>query len=179
MSDFLLSQVIAAISFGCGAVSFQSRTRRSLLLWLSASAAINACHFFILGREAPGVLFLIMCAQSLTAAFSVNRRAMYLFFGMILAGFFSSYKSPIGFLGLFATLASTYGSFQAADGRLRAIKMLSNASWTVHNIVVWTPVAAAMEASFLASNIFGYWRFHLRDKAGPPRNTGLIEEQAE
>ena len=34
MSHFLLSQVLAAIALGCGAVSFKSRTRRSILLWL-------------------------------------------------------------------------------------------------------------------------------------------------
>ncbi len=93
MSDFLLSQLIAAIAFGCGAVSFQLKSRRSILLWLSGSAIVNACHFFILGRAAPGVLYLTMGARSLTAAFSVNRKIMYVFIGLVVIGFFYSYKT--------------------------------------------------------------------------------------
>ena len=85
---------------------------------------------------------------------------MYVFIGLILVGFFYSYQSPLGFLGLFATLSATYGSFQKTEQRIRVFHMLSNASWMVHNILVMTPVAAVMEATFLGSNIFGYWRFH-------------------
>ncbi len=177
MRGFLLSQVIASISFGCGAISFQSRARRSILLWLSGSAIANACHFFILGRAAPGTLFLVLGARSLAAAFSVNRKIMYLFFGLILVAFFFTYKSPIEFLGLFATLSATYGSFRSTAQRVRAIMMLSNVSWMVHNIVVGTPVAAVMEATFLASNVLGYWRFRPRDEAVPGRDLGLTEKR--
>jgi len=177
MSDFLLSQVIAAIAFGCGVISFQSRARRSILLWLSGSAIANACHFFILDIPAPGTLLLIMGVRSLAAAFSVNRKIMYLFFGVILVGFFFSYKTPLGFLGLFGALAATYGSFQKTDKRVRVILMLSAASWMVHNILVRTPVAAVMEATFLTSNLLGYWRFHRRDKAAPSRDLDLTEER--
>ena len=165
MSDFLLSQLIAAIAFGCGAVSFQLKSRRSILLWLSGSAIVNACHFFILGRAAPGVLYLTMGARSLTAAFSVNRKLMYLFLGLALVGFFFSHKNPLGFLALFATLLATYGSFQSTDQRVRIILMIVNASWMVHNILARTPVAAVMEATFLTSNVVAYWRFYRSGRA--------------
>lgn len=177
MSDFLLSQVIAAIAFACGIVSFQCRSRRSILFWLSGSAIANAGHFFILGWPAPATLYLIMGVRSLAAAFTVNRKIIYLFFGLILAGFFFSYKNPLGFLGLFGTLLATYGSFQKADERVRFFFMLSAGIWMVHNILVRTPVAALMEATFLASNVVGYWRFHRRDKAAPGRDLDLTEER--
>lgn len=177
MSDFLLSQVIAAIAFACGIVSFQCRSRRSILLWLSGSAIANACHFFILGRPTAGTLYLIMAVRSLAAAFSVNRKMMYLFLGVILVGFFFSYKNPLGFLGLSGTLLATYGSFQKTDQRVRVIFMLSAGIWMVHNILVRTPVAALMEATFLTSNVLGYWRFHRKDKAAPDRGLDLAEER--
>ena len=102
---------------------------------------------------------------------------MYLFFGLILVGFFISYESPIGFLGLFAALSATYGSFQRTAQRVRVIMMLSNVSWMVHNIAVRTPVAAVMEATFLASNVLGYCRFRRRDKAASGPNPGWAEER--
>ncbi len=125
----------------------------------------NACHFFILDRAAPGILFLIIGGRCLAAASSVNRKIMYVFIALILVGFFYSNESPLGFLGLFGTLSATYGSFQKTEQRVRVFHMLSNVSWMVHNILVWTPVAAVMEGMFLISNVLGYWRFHHRDKA--------------
>lgn len=177
MNDFFLSQVIAAIAFGFGAISFQSRARRTILLWLCGSAFTNACHFFVLGMTTPGILFLIIGTRSLVAAHSVNRKFMYLFFVLILIGFYFSYTSPIGFLGLFATLSATYGSFQTTDKRVRLVMMLSNSCWTIHNIVVMTPVAAVMEATFLVSNVIGYWRFYFRDNGPPGQDLGLTEER--
>ena len=162
MDGFLLSQVLAAIALGCGAISFQSRTRRTILLWLLGTAVFNASHFFILDRPAAGTLYLVIAARCLAAAFSVNQKVMFGFFGLIGTGFFLTYRSPIGFLGLFATLSATYGSFQRAEPRLRVFHMLSNASWMIHDIVVGTPVAAVTEATFLTSNVLGYWRFHGR-----------------
>ena len=169
MSDFLLSQVVAAMAFVCGVVSFQWRTRRSILLWLFGTAMANSCHFFILDMTTPGILFLIIGARCLAAAFSVDRRIMYVFIGLILVGFLYSYESPVGFLCLVGTLSATYGSFQRTEPRVRVFHMLSNVSWMVHNILVWTPVAAAMEATFFSSNLLGYWRFHRGDTAAPRR----------
>ena len=177
MSVFLLSQVIAAIAFALGVISFQFKSRRSILLWISGSAIANACHFFVLDRPAAATLFLITGGRSLAAAFTVNRKIMYLFFGLILAGFLFSYQAPLGFLGLFATLLATYGSFQNTHQKVRVIFMLSATSWMVHNILVRTPVAALMEAMFLASNLVGYWRFHRSDKAVPDQGQDLTEKR--
>ena len=177
MNEFLLSQIIAAIAFTCGVISYQLRARRSILLWLSGSSIVNACHFFVLGRAAPGILFLIIGARSLTAAFSINRKIMYVFVGLILIGFFCSYKSPLGFLGLFGTLSGTYGSFQKTEQGVRVFHMLANASWMAHNILVMTPVAAIMEATFLTSNVLGYWRFHRRDEAARRRDLAFMAER--
>jgi len=163
MSGFLFSQVLAVLALGCGAISFQSRTRRLILLWLFGTAVFNGSHFFILGRTTAGILYLVIAARCLAAAFSVNQKIMYVFFGLIGIGFCFSYKNPIGFLGLFGTLSATYGSFQRTEPRLRIFHMLSNVSWMIHNIVVGTPVAVVTEATFLTSNVLGYWRFHGRD----------------
>jgi len=170
MNDFLLSQILAAIAFACGVISFQCKRRRSILLWLCGSTVVNACHFFVLDRPAPGALLLILAARSLTAAFRVNRRLMYLFMGLVLVGFFFSYKNPLSFLALCATLLATYGGFQRTDKRVRVILMMCAAIWVVHNALAKTPVAALMEATFLTSNLVGYWRFYLSSRSA--RSTG-------
>jgi len=164
MNNFFLSQISAAVAFALGVVSFQFRSRRAILLWLFGSTIANACHFFILGRPGPGTLYLILGGRSLAASLTVNRKVMYLFIGFVLVGFTFSYKYPLSFLGLFGTLLATYGSFQESPQTVRMLLMLSATSWLVHNIIAGTPVAACMEATFLTSNLIGYWRFRRNDK---------------
>ena len=176
MTAFVLSQILATFAFGCGVISFQCRRRRAVLLWLSASALVNACHFFVLQRPAPGTLFVIMAARSLAAAYTVNRVTMCVFLGLVVAGFAYSYTDALGFLAVAATLLATYGSFQRSDQTDRLFFMTANGMWAVHNIVVGTPVAALMEATFLASNLVGYWRFHRGGRATPAPEVSLTKD---
>ena len=161
MTPFLISQILAAVAFICGVVSFQYKNRRAILFWMCGSATMSACHFFVLDRPAPAVLYLIMGTRSIVAAFTVNRKWMYFFFGLIIFGFYLSYKNPLGFLALFLTLLATYGTFQKTDKKVRLIYMICAASWVVHNFLVGSPVATVMEATFLTSNLVAYRRFYL------------------
>lgn len=163
MTPFLISQIFAAVAFICGVISFQYKSRRAILFWMCGSAVINACHFFMLDRPAPAVLYLIMGSRSIVAAFTVRRSLMYLFFGLIIFAFYLSYKNPLGFLALFLTLLATYGTFQKTDKKVRLIYMICAASWVVHNFLVGSPVATVMEVTFLTSNLVAYRRFYLSD----------------
>lgn len=165
MSEFVVSQALAMIAFGCGIVSFQTRSRRALLLWLSACATTNACHFFILSQHVPAILFLITGGRCLVASLTVNRKIMYLFFGLILSAFSLTYRNPLDIPSVVFTLLSNYASFQKRQETVRLIYMFCTMFWIVHNILVQSPVAALMEATFLTSNVVGYWRLIHRDQA--------------
>ena len=163
MTPFVVSQILAAVAFACGVVSFQYKQRRSVLLWLSASGLINACHYFVLGRPGPGALFLLLGSRAFVAAFTVDRRLMYLFQGLTLIGFPFVYRYPLDFVALFATCLAIYAGFQPSGRRMRAILMVVNATWVVHDSLVKSPVAALMELTYLVSNVTGYWR-HYRSR---------------
>ena len=160
MNDFLLSQVIAAVAFACGAISFQYRSRRAMLFWFTASALGNAGHFLILHVWTAVILYLILGARSFVSAFTTNRMWMYLFMGLALMAFVYTYENHLSWLALLATLLATYGSFQAVIQRARVLFMLAALTWLAHNIMVGTPVATLMQVMFLTSGIIGYWRFH-------------------
>jgi len=160
MDSFLVSQALAAVAFTCGVVSFQCKKRRNVLLWLSASALTNAFHFFVLGRNSAGTLYVVMGVRVFTAAFTTDRRLMYLFMALILAGFFYSYERPLDILALFGSLLPTYGNFQRSDRKVRLIYMVCAVTWMVHNYIAGSPVAVLMETTFLVSNIIGYWRIY-------------------
>ena len=160
MDSFLISQVLAAVAFTCGVISFQCKKRRTVLLWLCASALSNACHFFVLGRAGAGTLYAVMGIRVFTAAFTTDRRMMYVFMGLILAGFAWSYERPLDILALFGSLLATYGNFQKTDRKVRLYYMACAVTWMVHNFIAGSPVAVLMEFTFLVSNLIGYRRIY-------------------
>ena len=160
MDSFLISQVLAAVAFTCGVISFQLKKRRNVLLWLCASALSNAAHFFFLGRAGAGTLYVVMGIRVFTAAFTTDRRLMYLFMGLILAGFAVSYERPLDILALFGSLLATFGNFQATDRKVRLYYMACAVTWMVHNFIAGSPVAVLMETTFLVSNLIGYRRIY-------------------
>ena len=160
MDSFLISQALAAVAFTCGVISFQYKKRRNVLLWLSASALTNACHFFVLGRNGAGTLYVVMGVRVFTAAFTTDRRLMYVFMALIVAGFFVSYERPLDILALFGSLLPTYGNFQKSDRKIRLIYMACALIWMIHNYIAGSPVAVLMETTFLVSNLVGYYRIY-------------------
>jgi hypothetical protein len=162
VSPFVWSQVLAGIAFACGVASFQLRSRRQVLLCLTALTAFNATHFLLLERPGAAALLLLTGVRYVAAIFSTDRRLMYLFMAAAPVALLADLGHPLGLLALAAVLVGTYGSFRSEDRVLRLCFMAGNATWMVHNALARTPVAAVMEASFLASNLLGYWRFHGR-----------------
>ncbi|MBM4074274.1 MAG: YgjV family protein, partial [Planctomycetes bacterium] len=62
-----------------------------------------------------------------------------------------------------------------SDRRLRVCFMFGNSTWLLHNVIAGSPVASVMEASFLASNVFSYYRLYGR-KGG---EGSLVQAQSE
>ncbi len=42
---------------------------------------------------------------------------------------------------------------------VRKMMMIGAFCWAVHNLLVWSPMAAVMETFFFCSNLIGYLRF--------------------
>ena len=165
ISSFILSQILAGVSFGFGLSSFQFKGRRKVLLCLVACNFFNASHFFLLGRPGPAALLVVTGLRYSAASFTTDRRVMGFFLVVTAGAFFVSATNALGLLACIGTLIAAYGSFEKDDRRLRLILMVANAMWTVHNILALTPVGAIMEGAFPTSNIVGYRRHHV--KASP------------
>lgn len=93
---------------------------------------------------------------------------MYLFLLAAVGAVLPTGASALSILALCGVLLGTYGSFHASDRTMRLCFIAGNSTWLLHNLIAWTPVATLMEASFLASNLLGYWRFH---RSAPSQTT--------
>lgn len=173
MSTFLLSQILAGVAFALGGISFQFRARRSVLLCLALLTVFNSSHFLLQGRLGPAVVLVLTGVRYLVSLYPVDRKIMYVFLTLATGPFALTYQSPLSLLALLAVFFGTYGSFQLADRTLRIFIMCGNSTWLLHNLLAGTPVAALMEAAFLASNVLGHWRFYgwHRDQFPVPPST--------
>ncbi len=158
MSPFLLSQLFAAASLITGMTAFQFRRREHILRGWFLAALFAAAHFWFLDAYEACFLVLATATRLLVSSFTTDHRLMYLFLAIALGGFALTYQSPVSLLALAATLVGTVGSFQRSEKTVRYTMMTTEVLWATHNIIVWTPVAIAMEVMFFLSNLAGLLR---------------------
>lgn len=166
MSAFLLSQIFALVAFLFGVTSYQFKDRRRILICWTFMSAFISVHYFFLDRPGPGVVSFVSGIRHVIAMVSTDRRLMNLFLILTCGSFFWVYQTPLSFLALFASVFGTCASFQTTDRSMRILQMVCTAGWGIHNALAGTPVATLMEACFLTSNTFGYWR-HYGQKRSP------------
>ncbi len=158
MSDFAISQLFAAATLLTGMAAFQFRRRAHILRGWCLAALFAAIHFWFLDAYEACFLVLATASRFLVSSFTTDRRLMYLFLAISLGGFALTYQTPVSLLALTATLVGTIGSFQKSETVMRYTMMATELIWAVHNLIVWTPVALAMEVAFFGSNLFGLLR---------------------
>jgi hypothetical protein len=162
MDSFVASQILSGLAFASAVTSMQCRERRTILLWLVVAAILSAGHFFLLGRNSAGTLYLILCVRVMVATYSTDQRYILVFGAAIVVGSLATYENPLDILALIASLVATYAAFQSNPRRMRIVYMCCAALWMVHNVLAGSPVAVAMEVSLLISNGIGFWRYYLR-----------------
>lgn len=157
---FLVSQAFAGIAFLFGLASFQFKSRSQVLACLVGCTLFNAVHFTILHRVTAAGLVLVTGVRYLAAIKTTRKSWMYFFMVVTLLTTYFTFQGLISLLPSLGTLVGTWGSFQEQDRAVRRAMMFGTSCWVVHNAVVSTPVATAMEIFILASNVVGYRRHH-------------------
>jgi len=172
MNPYYTSQVLVGIAFLFGLTAVQFKERRSVLLCLFVSTVFNASHFLMLERPGAAALIALTGVRYLIAIRTTDRRVMYVFLCISVVLCLLTFRSALSLLALFAVLVGTYGSFRPTDRVLRIYLMIGNSTWLLHNLLSRTLIGVIMEASFLSSNVIGYWRHYLAPQpaAEPDRN---------
>jgi hypothetical protein len=158
VSLFILSQILAGATLLTGMAAFQFRERKHILRGWCVAALFAAAHFYALGSNEACILIVITATRFLVASFTTDSRLMYLFLALSVGGFALTYESPVSLLALTATLIGTIGSFHGSDKVVRYTMMATELLWATHNLIIWSPVAVAMEGLFFSSNLIGLLR---------------------
>ncbi len=159
---FLFSQLLALAAFLLGGLSFQLKERRLVLLCWSASALANSAHFICLGLTTPAVITAITGSRFLLASRSSSRAMYYFFIIASLAAGYLTYERPLNLIPTASSLIGTTAVFFASNVWMRILLGICSILWLAHNWIAGSPVAVAMEAVFLTSNLVGFLRLRKR-----------------
>lgn len=162
MSMFLWSQLVVSLALLLDLLSFQLKDRKSILVCLAVSCALNGGHFALLEQWSAASLLLLASLRFWVSLWCSGRGWMWCFMGLACALTLATYQGPLAWLGLLASLLQTRAAFCSGDRQLRRWMLLGTVCWLVNNLLVGSPVAALMEGLFLVSNLVGYYRHYGR-----------------
>lgn len=172
MSVFFISQLLVGVALIFDILSFQFKNRKYILHSIAAACFFMAVHFLLLEQWTATVLMGLSALRYGVSGYTTDRRWMYFFCVSAVAGTVWTYAGLVSLLSFGATFVLTIGAFSKTDKRLREITFFGVGLWIIHNVVVWSPSAIALESLFLMSNVVGYYRYYLR-----PSQPELVTEQ--
>jgi len=79
MTFFMLSQLIAAISFCSDLIAFYLPKRVYVLRTLALSTFLLSVHFLLLGQHSSAAMMFLACIRFLVATRSTDKRLVYFF----------------------------------------------------------------------------------------------------
>lgn len=164
MSVFVFSQLLVGVALLFDILSFQFKNRKYILHSIAAACLFMAAHFLLLEQWTATVLMLVSGLRYFVSGYTFERRWMYFFLGLTVVGTAWTYTGIISILSFAATVVLTVAAFSKTDKRLREITFLGAGLWIIHNVLVGSPSAIALESIFLTSNIVGYYRYYIRKK---------------
>lgn len=155
---FLLSQILMLIAIFLDILSFQLQKRWQVLLVLSASTALTSIHFYLLDMYNAALLMAIASIRYSIFIKYQKKLLLVLFLVLTLVPALTQLKAFYEIYAIVGSSLLTIGAFFNRQSALRLIMMLGTLSWLIHNVYAGSPMAIALEAGFLLSNIVGFYR---------------------
>ena len=159
MNLFLLSQLLACGAFILDMLAFQFSRRVVSLTLLACSTSLLALHFWLLDETSASGMMILAACRYLVATLTTRRALKWSFLGASVVCSLMTWQHPADVLPLAGSLMMTLAAFQSDAGRLRILTLVGSLFWLSNNILAGSPVAVAMEATFMMSTLISYWRW--------------------
>ena len=159
---FILSQIAVTIAMVFDFLGFQFKKRQSTILCFIVSASLISTHYFLLGKTAAGVITFLSVVRFITSYFTINKKYLYLFMTLNTLALLFSYKAPTDFIVYIGSIIFMIGNFQQDNKLMRKLMMIGTFIVMSYNVIIFSPMGAVLEGSFLMSNFLGYYRHYLR-----------------
>lgn len=160
MTAFLVSQILASISFILDISAFHFRRRATTLSVLACSTSLLALHFYLLEQTVACGLMAIAACRFAIAIVTLRLWVMWLFMAVAILCSAYFWQGPTNLLPLAGSLLMTFASFQGKSHKLRGYTLCGSLCWVLNNVMAGSPVAIIMEMAFSASILLAAWRHH-------------------
>jgi hypothetical protein len=161
---FIASQILMFIAMGFDFLSFQFKERKKLFLCLIVSASLISTHYFLLGRTVAGIIVFFSVLRFITCMFTTNKKFLLLFIVLNTLALIFTYQNAYDLIIYIGICIFIIGNFQKKDKNMRRLMMLGTSLIIIYNALIFSPMGVIVEASFLTSNIIGYYRFYVKNK---------------
>ena len=160
MTAFLLSQILASVSFALDITAFHFHRRTQTLTVLACSTGLLAWHFYLLQQPVAAVLMAIAACRFAIAVVTLRLWVMWGFMVVSIACSAYFWQGIASLLPLMGSLLMTFAAFQGQSTRLRGYTLCGSVCWLLNNIMAGSPVAAVMELAFSGSILLAAWRHY-------------------
>jgi hypothetical protein len=174
-STFILSQILIGFAFAFDLASFQFKKREATLVLFFLSASLISAHFFLLGALTAGFIVAVSALRFFVGIFTTSKYPMHFFLIVILGLGLYTFDGREDFFAVITGIFGTMAAFQSNEKLLRQLMMVATGSIIIHNILIFSPAAIALEIFFLVSNLLSYWRFYLRKGADGQNTTNSLQ----
>ncbi len=158
---FIISQILMFLAMGTDFLSMQFKNRKYIFGILMISAALISIHYLLLGKITAGIIVTISVLRFFTCIWTTDKRYLYIFLVLNTLAIIFSYTEIydlIIYLGLFVFII---WNFQKNDKKMRLLMMLGTTMVMSYNILIFSPMGAIAEWSFLVSHILWYYRYYI------------------
>jgi hypothetical protein len=159
---FILSQIAMFIAMIFDFLSLQYKKRQYTFLCLIVSASLISAHYFLLNRIAAGVIVLISVLRFITCYFSTNKKFIFVFIGLNTISLIFTYKDIYDLIFYLGLAIFIIGNFQENNRLMRKLMMVGTSIIIMYNMIIFSPMGAFAESTFLLSNFIGYYRHYLK-----------------
>lgn len=164
MTTFLVSQILAGISFGLDISAFHFRHRTMTLTLLAGSTSLLALHFYLLEQPVASGLMAIAACRFTAAILTQRLWAMWVFMAASVICSACFWQGMANLLPLAGSLLMTFASFQDKINKLRGYTLGGSLCWVLNNVIVGSPMAIIMEMAFSGSILLAAWRHYSVNK---------------
>jgi hypothetical protein len=132
------------------------------VLCLSFAGILISSHFILLEQWTAACLMGIATLRYITSIFLTAPMLKYFFCSASIVATILTYSGLVSVLSCLGSIFQTVAAFNKDDKCLRELMIIGTSFWLIHNYLVGSPTAVIMEIMFIASNLIGYYRYHLK-----------------
>ncbi|EKE26500.1 MAG: hypothetical protein ACD_4C00262G0006 [uncultured bacterium (gcode 4)] len=163
LNYFVISQILVAIAMVFDFLSFQYKDRKKTFLCFMISASLISIHYFLLFKIAAWVIVFFSVLRFVTCYFTTNTKYFWLFIFLNTFSIFFTFNTIYDLLIYIWSIFIITGNFQKDNRNMRKMMMVWTLIVIIYNLIIFSPVAALMEWSFLLSNFIWYYRHYIKE----------------